>query len=271
MFAGARYLALALLLICCTSFASEDKAQSLDSHTAHASQSPNGGSESNSEPFVGPPSEAKKLYKRYKKAHDKTIIAIACVRDPKCIDPEDEVLRYSKEALRVLQKLDQLAKEGDIQANYYRGYIAYERGLFYSSQAEVVTHPDFILTATVFRRYAKEQFTLAEKYLSVPAKQKNPTACRYLGDIYSSTIMSAPQKDKAANYYYTAAVEYLDQGNKIEAAKMYNAMKENADPADYRIVQVYAKLHNEEPIASWRKLPKDLMPSVKAKKSQSHE
>jgi hypothetical protein len=83
--------------------------------------------------------------------------------------------------------------------------------------------------------------------------------------------MSAPQKDKAANYYYTAAVEYLDQGNKIEAAKMYNAMKENADPADYRIVQVYAKLHNEEPIASWRKLPKDLMPSVKAKKSQSHE
>jgi len=34
-------------------------------------------------------SEAKKLYKRYKKAYDKSIVAIACVRDPKCIEPED--------------------------------------------------------------------------------------------------------------------------------------------------------------------------------------
>jgi hypothetical protein len=52
---------------------------------------------------------------------------------------------------------------------------------------------------------------------------------------------------------------------------MYNAMKQNADPADYRIVQVYAKLHNEEPIASCRKLPEDLEPLAKTKKSQSHE
>ena len=271
MFAGARYLAFALLFICSTGYASDDKAQVHDSHSTQSPSSTKSSGENGGEPFVGPPSEAKKLYKRYKKAYDKTIIAIACVRDPKCADPEDEVLRYSKEALRILQKLDQLAKEGDIQANYYRGYIAYERGLFYDSQAEAVTHPDFILTATVFRRYAKEQFTLAEKYLSVPAKQKNPSACRYLGNIYSSTIIAAPQKEKATNYYYTAAIEYLNQGNKIEAAKMYNAMKQNADPADYRIVQVYAKLHNEEPIASWRKLPKDLEPLAKTKKSQSHE
>jgi hypothetical protein len=64
------------------------------------------------EPFVGPPSEAKKLYKRYKKAHDKTIIAIACVRDPECADPEDEVLRYSKEALRILQNWINWPKRG---------------------------------------------------------------------------------------------------------------------------------------------------------------
>jgi hypothetical protein len=31
--------------------------------------------------------EAKKLYRRYKKAYDKSIVAIACVRDPKCIEP----------------------------------------------------------------------------------------------------------------------------------------------------------------------------------------
>ena len=213
--------------------------------------------------------EAKKLYKRYKKAYDKSIVAIACVRDPKCIEPEDAVLQYSKDALKILQKLDQLAAEGDVQASYYRGLIAYERGKSYDEQAEQITHPDFILTATVYRRYAKEQFTLADKYLSVPAKQKNARANQYMGDIYSSAILGAPRKDKATNYYYTAAIAYLDAGNKIDGAKMYNAMKENANPADSRIVQVYAKLHNEEPIANWRKLPDDLIKSA-PKKAQHH-
>ena len=216
-----------------------------------------------------PASEAKKLYKRYKKAYDKSIVAIACVRDPKCINPEDEVLRYSKDALRIMQKLDQLAAEGDAQASYYRGLIAYERGKYYDAQAEIITHPDFILTATVYRRYAKEQFILAEKYLSVPAKLNNAAANQYLGDIYSSAILGAPRKDKATNYYYTAAIAYLDSGNKVDGAKMYNAMKENANPADSRIVQVYAKLHNDEPIANWRKLPENLVQSA-PKKAQHH-
>ena len=51
---------------------------------------------------------------------------------------------------------------------------------------------------------------------------------------------------------------------------MYNAMKENANPADSRIVEVYAKLHNEEPIASWRKLPSDLVQKPASKKPQKH-
>ena len=259
-------LFLIIALICKTSFASDahPPAEAPHGETSKASSSNNG------EPFVGPSSEAKKLYKRYKKATDKTIMAIACVRSPKCVEPEDEVLRYSKEALRILQKLDELSAEGDIQANYYRGLIAYERGVYYDTQAEIITHPDFILTATVYRRYAKQQFLLAEKYLAVPAKEKNPFACQYMGNIYSSDILGPPRKDKATNYYYTAAIEFINQGNKIEGAKMYNAMKENANPADSRIVQVYAKLHNEEPIASWRKLPSDLVQKPASKKTQQH-
>jgi hypothetical protein len=259
-------LLLIIALSCNTTFASDAHPPASTTH-AEASK---GTSSATGEPFVGPTSEAKKLYKRYKKATDKTITAIACVRSPNCIEPEDEVLRYSKEALRILQKLDELAAEGDIQANYYRGLIAFERGNYYDSQAELITHPDFILTATVYRRYAKQQFLLAEKYLAIPAKEKNPYACQYLGDVYSSTILGAPRKDKATNYYYTAAIEFINQGNKIDGAKMYNAMKENANPADSRIVEVYAKLHNEEPIASWRKLPSDLVQKPSSKKTQQH-
>jgi hypothetical protein len=255
-----------MVLSCNTSFASDAHATASNV----SAETPKSASSNMGEPFVGPSSEAKKLYKRYKKTTDKTITAIACVRNPKCIEPEDEVLRYSKEALRILQKLDELSAEGDIQANYYRGLIAYERGVYYDTQAELITHPDFILTATVYRRYAKQQFLLAEKYLALPAKEKNPYACQYLGNVYSSTILGTPRKDKATNYYYTAAIEFISQGNKIDGAKMYNAMKENANPADSRIVEVYAKLHNEEPIASWRKLPSDLVQKPASKKPQQH-
>ena len=250
--------------LCCQSYASEpvsdaqSKSQKLNQSNAGV------------EPFLGPASESKKLDRRYKRSYDKTVVAIACVRDPKCIEPEDEVLRHSKDSLNILNKLDALAAEGDIQANYYRGLIAYERGKYYDAQATIITHPDFILTATVYRRYAKEQFGVAEKYLSVPAKALNPFACRYMGDIYSSTILGSPRKDKATNYYYSAAIGFLDQGNKVDGAKMYIAMKENANPADSRIVQVYAKLHNEEPIASWRKLPNDVVQKSPSKKSQEH-
>jgi hypothetical protein len=48
---------------------------------------------------------------------------------------------------------------------------------------------------------------------------------------------------------------------------MYTAMKENANPADSRIVKVYAKLHNEEPIVNWRKLPNEVVQKIPPKKS----
>ena len=265
-----RACGLALLVgtfICSSVSASESKSPTSNAPSKTQQQSsPN----PSKEPFVGPASEAKKLYRRYNRAYNKTVVAIACVRDPKCIEPEDEVLRHSKEALKILQKLDVLAAEGDIQANYYRGLIAYERGRFYDAQASVITHPDFILSATVYRRYSREQFLLAEKYFSVPAKLNNPFACRYMGDIYSSTILGQPRKDKATNYYYTAAIGFIEQGNKVEGAKMYTAMKENANPADSRIVKVYAKLHNEEPIVSWRKLPNEVVQKIPSKKSQEN-
>ncbi len=267
MFTILRVSLLLIITLYCNAIFATDAHQSTTSADNKISKA---NSSQSGEPFVGPASEAKKLYKRYKKASDKTIIAIACVRSPNCVESEDEVLRYSKEALRILQKLDELSAQGDIQANYYRGLIAYERGKYYDSQAELITHPDFILTATVYRRYAKQQFLLAEKYFSLPAKEKNPYACQYLGNVYSSMILGAPRKDKATNYYYTAAIQFISQGNKIDGAKMYNAMKENANPADSRIVEVYAKLHNEEPIAAWRKFSGEAVQKPISKQAQPH-
>ena len=237
-----------------------------DSHGSEAVVSAIPASEDISE--FDKPSEARKLYRRYKKNYNKMIVAVACVRSPKCIQPEDEALRYSEDTLKTLQKLDQLAAEKDIPANYYRGLIAFERGNYYEEQATQVTHPDFILTATVMRRYALDQFRIAEKMMLVPAKEKAPDACSYLGQMYSHGSLGYVNTEKATANYYCAAMAYIDEGRKIRAAQAYNAMKIMAIPNEPRVVEVYARLHNSEPVVPWRKLPDSI--AKKATKSLTH-
>ncbi len=46
---------------------------------------------------------------------------------------------------------------------------------------------------------------------------------------------------------------YLDQGKKNAAADMYNAMKNIAVHNDPRVIQIYARLHNDPVATNWRK------------------
>jgi len=210
-------------------------------------------SEGSSKPKVKAQSEAEKLYQRYQRLYGRMITAVACVKNPKCIQPEDEVIKYSMAIVRVTDRLDELVKQKDLDASYYRGLIAFERGKYYVSQANLITDPDFILSATVFRRQALDQFRLAEKNLLINAGTKNPDACRHLGEIVDFGYAGVKNKDKATDYYYCAAIVYLDMDKKNAAADMYNAMKNSAIHNDPRVVEVYARLYNKDPIANWRK------------------
>lgn len=210
-------------------------------------------SDGSSKPKVKAQSEAEKLYQRYQRLYGKMIQAVACVKNPKCIQPEDEVIKYNIAIVRVTDRLDDLVKQKDLDASYYRGLIAYERGKYYVGQANLITDPDFILSATVFRRHALDQFRLAEKNLVINAAVKNPDACKYLGEIADLGYVGVKNKDKATDYYYCAAMAYLDIDKKNAAADMYNAMKNSAIHNDPRTVEVYARLHNKDPIANWRK------------------
>ena len=198
-------------------------------------------------------SEAEKLFHRYQRLYGKMILAIACVQNPTCIQPEDEVIKYNMAIIRVTDRLDDLVKQKDLDASYYRGLIAYERGKYYVGRATLITDPDFILSATVFRRYALDQFRLAEKNLIINASSKNPDACKYLGEIADLGYVGVKNKDKATDFYYCAAMSYLDIGKKNAAADMYNAMRNSAIHNDPRTIEVYARLHNNESMSNTRK------------------
>ena len=198
-------------------------------------------------------SEAEKLFHRYQRLYGKMILAIACVQNPTCIQPEDEVIKYNMAIIRVTDRLDDLVKQKDLDASYYRGLIAYERGKYYVGRATLITDPDFILSATVFRRYALDQFRLAEKNLMINAASKNPDACKYLGEIADLGYVGVKNKDKATDFYYCAAMSYLDIGKKNAAADMYNAMRNSAIHNDPRTIEVYARLHNNESMSNAHK------------------
>ena len=198
-------------------------------------------------------SEAEKLFHRYQRLYGEMILAIACVQNPTCIQPEDEVIKYNMAIIRVTDRLDDLVKQKDLDASYYRGLIAYERGKYYVGRATLITDPDFILSATVFRRYALDQFRLAEKNLMINAAIKNPDACKYLGEIADLGYVGIKNKDKATDFYYCAAMSYLDIGKKNAAADMYNAMRNSAIHNDPRTIEVYARLHNNESMSNARK------------------
>jgi len=199
-------------------------------------------------------SEAEKLYHRYQRLYGKMILAVACVQNPKCIQPEDEVIKYNMAIIRVTDRLDELVvKQKDLDASYYRGLIAYERGKYYVGRASLITDPDLILSATVFRRYGLDQFRLAEKNLAINAATKNPDACKHLGEIADLGYVGVKNKDKATDFYYCAAMGYLDVGKKNAAADMYNAMRSSAIHTDPRTVEVYARLHNNDTFSNMRK------------------
>jgi hypothetical protein len=92
-----------------------------------------------------------------------------------------------------------------------------------------------------------------KKNLIINAASKNPDACKYLGEIADLGYVGVKNKDKATDFYYCAAMSYLDIGKKNAAADMYNAMRNSAIHNDPRTIEVYARLHNNESMSNTRK------------------
>ncbi len=187
--------------------------------------------------------EAKKNYDLFNKSYIKSIASIQCLKDIKCINSEDDVLKYSIFNIRFLHKLEDAAQKNDIWAMYYRGLIAYERALDYADRASYIQDRDFIFTAMVLNRYRDNQFQDAKKYLIEPAKARIPEACQIMGNIYAKGQGVKIGVQQAMDFYYCAGLEFINANRSLEAQITLKAMNETAIPTDARTVDIYAKLN----------------------------
>jgi len=136
-------------------------------------------------------------------------------------------------------------QKNDIYAMYYRGLIAYERGLDYKDRASYIRDRDFISTANILNVYGNIQFRDARKYLQGPANAKHTEACKYLGEIYAKGYGMTRNPETAMVYFYCAALQYLKEGKKLNAELILKYMTETGIPNDARTVDVYAKIHGK--------------------------
>jgi TPR repeat protein len=126
---------------------------------------------------------------------------------------------------------------------YYRGLIAYERAEDYADRASYVRDRDFIFTAMVLNRKRNEQFVDAKKFFTEPAKARIPEACQYMGNILAKGLGTKVNLDQAMDFYYCAALEYINADRSLEAQIVLKMMTETGKPTDARTVDVFAKVY----------------------------
>jgi hypothetical protein len=187
--------------------------------------------------------EAKKLYTLFNKSYLKTIAQIQCLKNPSCLNSEDDVLKYSVYNIKLLQKLENFAAKNNLWAMYYRGLISYERAMDYADRASYIRDRDFIFTAMVLNRMRDEQFHVAKQFFNTPANLKLPEACQYMGNIYAKGLGLQPDKEKAMDFYYCAAKGFIELNRMLETQIVLNAMTETAISTDARTVDIYAKVN----------------------------
>jgi hypothetical protein len=187
--------------------------------------------------------QSEKLYTLFNKSYTKTIAQIQCLKDLECINSEDDVLKYSIFNIRLLQKLEDIAAKNDLWAMYYRGLIAYERAEDYADRASYVRDRDFIFTAMVLNRKRNEQFVEAKKFLTEPAAARIPEACQYMGNILAKGLGTKVNIDRAMDFYYCAALEYINADRSLEARIALKMMTQTGTPTDARTVDVFAKIN----------------------------
>ena len=102
-----------------------------------------------------------------------------------------------------------------------------------------------------------QEETISDDILNCEYEGILGTVAGIIGTMQANEILKKgvgiKNKDKATDFYYCAALGYLDIGKKNAAADMYNAMRNSAIHNDPRTVEVYARLHNNDTVSNMRK------------------
>lgn len=179
-----------------------------------------------------------------------------CIRSKTCASDESDYLRHAEAAYLAQKELHALAKKGNLDAAYLSGFIAYEEAKRFDEEFKIYFSFDdaeYRKSATRFSELSRREIRAAKAFLFPAAKAMKPEACYLLGEVLEFDQGESP-KNPAGTYYYCAAREWHLKGQRDLAMRAYAGMRRTTSPQDPMIVEMHAKLLDDQPFNPWRQI-----------------
>jgi hypothetical protein len=179
-----------------------------------------------------------------------------CIRSASCISDEGDFLRHAEMALKIQRGIEAWAARGNHDAAFYAGRIAFEAAQGFDNEFLIYSNHQDYKYREAGRRFialSDRELQRAKSLLMPAAYDQRPESCMLMGDILAYEKLSSRNPD-ALVFYYCAAREYFTGGKRDLSMKAYGEMLRHGNHNDPMIVEVHARLFNQQPPNPWRPL-----------------
>lgn len=183
-----------------------------------------------------------------------------CIRNSSCISDESDYLKYAENAFKIQKGIEAHAKAGNLEAAYYAGKIAFEEAKRFDEEYQIYASFKDERYRDAGRRFLENferEIRRAKTFLYPAAYAQRPESCMLLGDVLEYDKLGE-QKTSALVYYYCASREYFIRGDRDMSVRAYTQMLKSGHPQDPMVIEMHAKLFNQQPANPWRALTPEL-------------
>lgn len=177
-----------------------------------------------------------------------------CIRSATCISDEGDYLRHAEIALKIQRGIEAWADRGNRDAAYYAGRIAFEAAQGFDKEFLIYSnHQDYKYreSGRRFIALSDRELQRAKSFLLPAAYDQRPESCMLMGDVLAYEKLSGKNPD-ALVFYYCAAREYFQTGKRDLSMKAYGEMLRHGNANDPMVVEVHARLFDQQPANLWR-------------------
>lgn len=178
----------------------------------------------------------------------------ACIRSKTCVSDESDFLRHAEAAFKIQKAIEAYAQSGNLDAAYYAGRIAFDLAIAFDEEFKIYSgfkDERYLEAGRRFVELSDRETRRARDFLYPAAYAHRPESCQLMGEIIEYDKLGTAETP-AGVFYYCAAREYYLQGQRDLAIKAYGGMLRTMHPQDPMIIEMHARLFNQQPQNFWR-------------------
>ncbi len=178
----------------------------------------------------------------------------ACIRSKTCVSDENDFLRHAEAAFKIQKAIEAYAQSGNLDAAYYAGRIAFDLAIGFDEEFKIYSgfkDERYLEAGRRFVELSDRETRRARDFLYPAAYAHRPESCQLMGEVIEYDKLGTAETP-AGVFYYCAAREYYLQGQRDLAIKAYGGMLRTMHPQDPMIIEMHARLFNQQPQNFWR-------------------